>query len=71
MRAADATLLFLPHDVPERNPIEPLFSTLKHRLRHTAEPSPDTVSGVFAQSLDITSAVACANDDASAGYDRT
>jgi hypothetical protein len=70
-RAAGATLLCLQHDAPDRTPIEPLIFMLNHRLRHATEPTRDAVCGAFAQSLDIISAAACANDHADAGHDRT
>jgi hypothetical protein len=71
LRATDVTLVILSHDAPDRNPIEPRLSTLEHRLRHAAEPTRDTVCGLFAQSLTIISAAADTNGDACAEFGRT
>lgn len=68
IRAAGATLLFLPKYSPDLNPIEQLFAKLKHCLRNAAERTHDTVCNAIAQILDSISATECANYLANSGY---
>ena len=71
IRAAGATLLFLPKYSPDRNPIEQLFAKLKHWPRTAAERTRDAVCTAIAHSLDIISTAECANYLANSGYART
>jgi Transposase and inactivated derivatives len=61
IRAAGATLLFLPKYSPDLNPIEQLFSKLKHGLRHAAERTRDALCRAIAHILDTISPTECAN----------
>lgn len=70
IRAAGATLLFLPKYSPDLNPIEQLFAKLKHWLRHAAERTRDAVCTAIARILDTITATECANYLANAGYAR-
>jgi transposase len=71
IRAADATLLFLPKYSPDLNPIEQFFAKMKHCLRNAAERTRDAVCTAIAQILDSISARECANYLANSGYART
>ena len=71
IRAAGARLLFLPKYSPDLNPIEMLFSKLKHWLRHTAARTTKAVLDAIGPILDTVSADECANYFVKAGYART
>ena len=71
IRAAGATLFFLPKYSPDLNPIEQLFAKLKHWLRNAAERTRDTVCTAIARILDTVSATECANYLVNGGYART
>ena len=70
IRAAGATLLFLPKYSPDLNPIEQLFAKLKHWLRHAAERTRDTLCRAIAEILDTISPDECANYLVNSGYAR-
>lgn len=70
IRALGATLLFLPKYSPDLNPIEQLFSKVKHCLRNAAERSRETVCCAIAKILDTISATECANYLVNSGYAR-
>jgi transposase len=71
IRSAGAKLLFLPKYSPDLNPIEMLFSKLKHLLRKAAERNADAVCNAIGQILDSLTPRECRNDFAQAGYDPT
>ena len=71
LRAAGAKLFFLPKYSPDLNPIEMLFSKLKHGLRKAAKRTLDTVYQAVAELLPTVEPVECANFFAEAGYART
>jgi len=71
IRAAGAKLLFLPKYSPDLNPIEQLFSKLKHWLRHAAERTYDTLCKAIGNILPNVSAQECRNYLANAGYGQT
>jgi transposase len=48
VRAAGATLFFLPPYSPDPNPIEQLFAKLKHFMRHAARRSVEAVHNAIA-----------------------
>jgi Transposase and inactivated derivatives len=70
IRAAGAMLLFLPKYSPDLNPIEQLFSKLKHGLRHAAERTRDALCRAIAEILDSISPTECANYLVNSGYAR-
>lgn len=49
IRAAGATLLFLPKYSPDLNPIEQVFAKLKHWLRNAAERTGDALCRAIAE----------------------
>ncbi len=55
IRAAGAMLLFLPKYSPDLNPIEQLFSKIKHWPRNAAGRTRDALCRAIAQTLDATS----------------
>ena len=71
LRAAGAKLFFLPKYSPDLNPIEMLFSKLKHGLRKTASRTELAVYNAIVQLLPTISPQECANYFAQAGYART
>ena len=71
IRAAGARLLFLPKYSPDLNPIEQVFSKLKHRLREAAARTPDTICAAIAHILDTYTPQQCTNYFINAGYDQT
>jgi transposase len=71
IRGAGAKLLFLPKYSPDLNPIEQVFSKLKHLLRNAAPRTPETVCGAIGQILDTYSSQECANYFNNAGYELT
>ena len=71
IRAAGAKLFFLPKYSPDLNPIEMLFSKLKHLLRKAAKRTKDTICDAIAEILDTVTQQECRNFLSEAGYDRT
>jgi transposase len=71
VRKAGAKLFFLPKYSPDMNPIEQLFSKLKHWLRKAAERTKNAVCNAIGQILDTITATECANYFKNAGYDQT
>ena len=71
LRAAGIKLFFLPKYSPDLNPIEMLFSKLKHGLRRAAKRTEDAVYQAIADLLPTVSSDECANYFAKAGYART
>lgn len=71
IQAAKAKLFFLPKYSPDLNPIEQVFSKLKHMLRNVAARTPETVYLAIGQVLDAYTAQECANYFKNAGYERT
>jgi transposase len=71
LRAAGAKLFFLPKYSPDLNPIEMLFSKLKHGLRKAAKRTHDAVYQAVADLLPTVDPNECANYFVKAGYART
>ena len=71
LRAVGAKLFFLPKYSPDLNPIEMLFSKLKHGLRKAARRTHDAIYGALATLLPTVQSSECANYFAKAGYVRT
>jgi transposase len=71
LRQAGARLLFLPKYSPDLNPIEQLFSKLKHHLRRDQPRSRDAVCNAIATALDTVTAAECSNYFDHAGYAQT
>jgi putative transposase len=71
IRAAGARLFYLPKYSPDLNPIEMLFSKLKHWLRNAAGRSPEAVCTAIKDILNAIPSVECSNYFAQAGYDLT
>jgi transposase len=71
IRAAGAYLFFLPKYSPDLNPIEQLFSKLKHWLRKAAKRTVEAVANAIGPILDTVSSAECANYFVNAGYDRS
>jgi transposase len=71
IRTAGARLFFLPKYSPDLNPIERLFSKLKHWLRKAAKRSADNVCDAIAQILKTVSATQSSNYFENAGYNQT
>lgn len=68
IRAAGARLLFLPKYSPDLNPIEQVFSKLKHMLRKAAARTPDDVFAEIGKLLQTYTQQECSNYFANAGY---
>jgi len=68
IRAAGARLLFLPKYSPDLNPIEQVFSKLKHLLRRAQARSYEGLSTAIAKLLDAFSAEECRNYLENSGY---
>ena len=68
IRKAGARLLFLPPYSPDLNPIEQVFSKLKHFMRKAQERSAEAVSLAIAKILPTFSKQECANYFVNAGY---
>ena len=68
IRAAGAHLLFLPAYSPDLNPIEQLFSKLKHWLRRQQARTYDALCSAIANTLDALTAKESANYIQNAGY---
>ena len=71
IRAAGAKLFFLPKYSPDLNPIERLFSKLKHLLRKAAQRTKDTICNAIAEILETVTQQECRNYLIEAGYDQT
>ena len=71
LRAAGAKLFFLPKYSPDLNPIEMLFSKLKHGLRKAARRTEQAVYNAVVDLLPTVASTECANYFAKAGYART
>ncbi len=69
IRSAGARLLFLPKYSPDLNPIEQVFSKLKHWLRKAAARNPDDICAAIAQILQTYSPSECQNYFSNAGYE--
>ena len=68
IRAADAHLFFLPPYSPDLNPIEQLFSKLKHMLRNAAERTIERTWRKIGALLDCFTPRECSNYLVNAGY---
>ena len=68
IRAAGARLWFLPPYSPDLNPIEQVFSKLKHLLRKAAERSKETLWRKIGDLLALFSPQECANYLVNSGY---
>jgi transposase len=68
IREVGARLIFLPKYSPDLNPIEQVFSKLKHMLRKAKARSYDALIAATAQLLDTYSPNECRNYFANAGY---
>jgi len=71
IRSAAAKLFFLPKYSPDLNPIEQVFSKLKHLLRQAQPRTPDAVCQAIGQLLDTYTAQECENYFNNAGYKLT
>ena len=71
IRAVGAKLLFLPKYSPDLNPIEQLFSKLKHWLRKAEARSFDAVSRAIGTILGAVTYQECENYFQNAGYGQT
>ena len=71
IRATGAKLFLLPKYSPDLNPIEMLFSKLKHWLRNAAGRSPEAVCAAIKDILNAIPSIECSNYFAQAGYDPT
>jgi transposase len=68
IRAVGARLVFLPKYSPDLNPIEQLFSKLKHMLRKAQARSYDALLAAISRLLDTYSPAECANYLKNSGY---
>ena len=68
IRAVGARLIFLPKYSPDLNPIEQVFSKLKHLLRKAQARSYDALLTAVAQLLDSYSPAECDNYLKNSGY---
>ena len=71
IRSAGAKLFFLPKYSPDLNPIEQVFSKLKHLLRKAAARSFDGLTAAIGTLLDAFTPQECQNFFANSGYART
>ena len=71
IRRAGAKLFFLPKYSPDLNPIEQLFSKLKHRLRQAQARTPDHICTAIGRILNECDAQECQNYFTNAGYEQT
>ena len=71
LKAVGAKLFFLPKYSPDLNPIEMLFSKLKHGLRKAATRTHDALFQAIGDLLPTVQPTECANYFAKAGYPRT
>jgi transposase len=68
---AGAKLFFLPKYPPDLNPIEQLFSKLKHWLRAAGRRTQDDVCHAIGSILDTITEIECTNYFSNAGYEPT
>jgi transposase len=68
IKAAGASVLFLPPYSPDLNPIEQVFSKLKTLLRKTAARTVDALWSAIGNLLDAFSSDECSNYLANSGY---
>jgi transposase len=68
IRSAGAKLFLLPKYSPDLNPIEQVFSKLKHLLRKAAERTVETVCAAIGQLLGAFTSQECANYFKNSGY---
>ena len=71
IRSVGARLLFLPPYSPDLNPIEQVFSKLKHLMRKAAERTTETTWKQIGKLLDEFQPTECAAYLANSGYART
>lgn len=71
IRGVGAKLFFLPPYSPDLNPIEQMFSKLKHLMRNASERTVTSVSKRIGSLLDDFSPNECANYVANSGYAST
>lgn len=71
IRAVGARLFFLPPYSPDLNPIEQLFSKIKHHMRAAMARSVDAVHGAVATALDAVIPAECSNYFLNSGYAAT
>ena len=71
IRSVKARLLFLPKYSPDLNPIEQVFSKLKHRLGKAAARNPEDVCSAIGQLLNDYTPDECANYFKNAGYEQS
>lgn len=71
IRAAGASVLYLPPYSPDLNPIEQLFAKLKALLRSAAARTRDALWDAIGQTLDAFSETECRNYLANCGYELT
>jgi transposase len=69
IRAVGATLLYLPPDSPDLNPIEQVFAKLKTLLRKAAVRTKDALWSTIGQVLDSFPAEECQNYLTNCGYE--
>jgi transposase len=69
VEGAGASLLFLPPDSPDFNPIENAFAKLKARLRKAAARTVEDLWRAIRDAIDAITPTECANFFAAAGYD--
>ncbi|WP_407121300.1 IS630 family transposase [Bradyrhizobium sp. STM 3561] len=68
IRSDGAKLFFLPKYSPDLNPIEQVFSKLKHLVRKAAARTVDAVCAAIGQALDAFTSEECANYLKNSGY---
>ena len=68
IRKAEAKLIFLPKYSPDLNPIEQVFSKLKHLLRKAQARSHDAVLSAIGQLLEAYTPDECSNYLRNSGY---
>ena len=71
IRTVGARLFFLPAYSPDLNPIEQLFSKIKHHLRAAMARSFDAVHDAVADALDAVTPAECGNYLQNSGYAAT
>lgn len=71
IRAVGARLFFLPAYSPDLNPIEQLFSKMKHHMRAAMARSVSAVHDAVAKALDAVTPIECSNYLSNSGYEAT
>lgn len=71
IRNVGARLFFLPKYSPDLNPIEQVFSKLKHRLRQAGARTPDDICAAIGQILNTYTPQECQNYFINARYEQT